>query len=90
MHVLLHYALITVAFTSLFQLLPRCVYVYLYVQLPSHTDIANNEFFLTIQSSMGEMFMDKQLISFSSSSRGMIVVKTDKPIYKPNQTGKCQ
>lgn len=30
--------------------------------------------------------MDRQSIRFSSNSRGMIVVRTDKPIYKPSQT----
>ena len=66
-----------------------CLSVCLYVQLPRHTDLATNEFYLTIRSTLGEMFMDKQLISFSSNSRGMIVVKTDKPIYKPSQTSAC-
>ena len=61
--------------------MPVCIF-----QLPSHDELTNNVFYFTVRSNLGELFVDKQSISFSTNSRGMLVVKTDKPIYKPSQT----
>ena len=35
------------------------------------------------------VYFDRRHIEFYEDSFGFIFVKTDKPIYKPSQTGKC-
>ena len=57
-----------------------------FAQLPDHDEVQDSQFILTIRSRVGEVFVDKEFIRFDRNSRGMLVVKTDKPIYKPSQT----
>ena len=57
--------------------------------MPESAELADRRYYLTLSADNGSVvFLKSQLVSFSSTaSRGYLFVKTDKPIYKPSQTG---
>jgi prenyltransferase beta subunit len=55
------------------------------IRLPRHDEVTDREFYISITSSVGETFVNKRRIFYGGSSRGMLMVRTDKPIYKPEQ-----
>ena len=58
------------------------------VQMPSLEEVVpSRRYYISITSSNGDKFLPRQSITFSGSALGHILVKTDKPIYKPAQTG---
>ena len=62
------------------------------VQMPDSADLPDRQYYLTISAANGSIiFLKNQFVSLSSAtSRGYLFVKTDKPIYKPSQTGKVK
>ena len=58
-------------------------------QMPESADLPDRQYYLTVSAVNGSIiFLNKQFISLTSTaSRGYLFVKTDKPIYKPSQTG---
>ena len=58
-------------------------------QMPSLCESKGREYYISITSHNGIMqYLSRRRIYFNGNSYGFILVKTDKPIYKPGQTGK--
>ena len=57
------------------------------VQLPSLGELKSRRYYISMSSSEGHTFLNRQFVSFFGESNGHMLVKTDKPIYKPAQTG---
>ena len=57
--------------------------------MPTHKEVVDGKFYIVIESLTGDMtvFYPKQRIYFYTNARGMLMIKTDKPIYKPSQEG---
>ncbi|CAI8027819.1 Murinoglobulin-1, partial [Geodia barretti] len=56
------------------------------VQLPSLGELESHRYYISMSSSEGHTFLNRQFVSFFGESNGHMLVKTDKPIYKPAQT----
>ena len=57
-----------------------------YTQLPSLSELESRRYYISIASSE-HTFLRRQQLYFSQRSFGSVLVKTDRPIYKPSQTG---
>ena len=57
-------------------------------QLPSLGELESRRYYISMSSSEGHTFLNRQFVSFFGESNGHMLVKTDKPIYKPAQTGR--
>ena len=55
--------------------------------MPGFTDAVANRYQLSVIDSEDRVYTEK-VITFNSNAYGSILVKTDKPIYKPSQVGK--
>ena len=55
--------------------------------MPGFTDAVANQYQLSVVDSEDRVYTEKT-ITFNSDAYGSILVKTDKPIYKPSQVGK--
>ncbi|XP_064400639.1 C3 and PZP-like alpha-2-macroglobulin domain-containing protein 8 [Halichondria panicea] len=56
------------------------------VQMPSISQLQLRRYFITVSSHDGEVtYYSRRQLSFSTNSFGFLLVKTDKPIYKPSQ-----
>ena len=57
--------------------------------MPELADLPDRQYYLTVSAANGSIiFLKSQYVSLTSSDyRGYLFVKTDKPIYKPSQTG---
>ena len=75
--------LIIIAMLYVHEATPSCCIV----QMPDSVDLPNRQYHLTVSAANGSMIFCKQDISFTVLSRGYLFIKTDKPIYKPSQTG---
>ena len=57
-------------------------------QMPSLRELERRNYFISVTSHGGdEEYISRRRIYFNSDSFGFIMVKTDKPIYKPEQSG---
>jgi len=57
-------------------------------QMPSLRELQHRNYYISVTSHEGdEEYISRRRIYFSSDSFGFIMVKTDKPIYKPEQSG---
>ena len=58
------------------------------LQMPGLDDLRNRNYFVALLANNGSInFLSQQRISFSGNSFGFLLVKTNKPIYKPSQDG---
>ena len=56
--------------------------------MPDLDELEGRDYFVSVTSHNGSIdYLSRQRITFSSSSFGFLLVKTDKPIYKPAQQG---
>ena len=55
--------------------------------MPNLNELYNRRYYLTVSNSEGFAFLPRTYLNFYGNSFGFLVVKTDKPIYKPSQTG---
>ena len=57
-------------------------------QMPSLRELERRNYFISVTSHGGdEEYISRRRIYFRSNNFGFIMVKTDKPIYKPEQSG---
>lgn len=58
------------------------------LQMPSVKQLLNRRYFVNVTSHDGEVgYFSRRQLSFSSDSFGFLLIRTDKPIYKPSQDG---
>ena len=57
--------------------------------MPDFTVAAMNRYRLSVFDSETDHVYAENVIAFNMDAYGSILVKTDKPIYKPSQVGKC-
>ena len=55
--------------------------------MPDFADIHFKHYLLSVIGSDGKKYLTRRSINFQSNSFGHILVKTEKPIYKPSQLG---
>lgn len=56
--------------------------------MPSLRDLVGRNYFVNVTSHDGNVaYMRRQQLHFSGNDFGFLFVKTDKPIYKPEQEG---
>lgn len=57
-------------------------------QMPSLSEVVSRRYYINLESDVG-VFVNNRQINFYNNQFGHMLVKTDKPIYKPAQTGSC-
>lgn len=55
-------------------------------QMPSLSEVVSRRYYINLESDVG-VFVNNRKINFYNNQFGHMLVKTDKPIYKPAQTG---
>ena len=56
--------------------------------MPDFAEVHSKHYFLSVIGSDGQEYLNRCSINFPSDAFGHFLVKTDKPIYKPSQSGK--
>ena len=57
--------------------------------MPTVRELAGRDYFVNVTSPDGSMeYMGRRQLRFSGNDFGFLFVKTDKPIYRPEQEGK--
>ena len=69
-------------------LLLQILFAYVSLQMPQLSELQNRNYFISVTSHNGSVqYIRRRQIFFGSDSLGFLLVKTDKPIYKPEQEG---
>ena len=62
-------------------------YLHIY-QMPQLSELQGRNYFISVTSHNGSVqYIRRRRLFFNSNSLGFLLVKTDKPIYKPEQEG---
>ena len=56
--------------------------------MPDFAEVHFKHYFLSINGSDGQEYLNRRFINFPPDAFGQLLVKTDQPIYNPSQTGK--
>jgi len=61
---------------------------YIPSQMPQLSELQGRNYFISVTSHNGSVqYLRRRQLFFNSDSLGFLLVKTDKPIYKPEQEG---